>query len=403
MYEKSDNTAERRSDTALQDVGCPFCALHCDDLSLPVHNRQPQTSGLSCPRARVGFDRALKVGAARPLMQGLETDWQTALGSARRLLRSAHLPLFHGLIGDLGDTRAALRLAAHFGGVIDHLHGDAVARNLAVYQDSGWQVTSLGEVRNRADLVILIGDGIDEALPRLREKLFDIDERLHTARRPQLIDLGKRRLNTLNQTRVLLGGRPLPVPHSGAVELHRLLQNSRYPVFILGPLADPKAELILRAVVELVRDINETDRAALLSLGSGHGDVTAQLTSAWHSGFGIRTSFARGYPEQDLQRHAGERLLNSGEADLAVWISSLSDRPPPRTRQPRIVIGHPAMQFEEQPPDIFLPVAVPGVHRQGFMHRADGLRMVPLHALVENELPASIDLCQRLLDGSEDA
>lgn len=403
MNEKSDNPAEQPPETALRDVVCPFCALHCDDLSLPLRNRRPQTNGLGCSRARAGFERALNIEVTRPLLQGRETDWKTALASARRLLESSSLPLFHGLIGDLGDTRAALRLAAHFGGVIDHLHGDAVARNLAVYQDSGWQITSLGEARNRADLVVLIGDAIDATLPRLREKLFDVDARLHAARPPRLLELGEHRLDTLNQTRVLLGGRPLPEPYSGAVQLYRLLQDSRYPVFVVGPLADPRAELILRAVVELVRDINETGRAALLTLGNGHGDVTAQLASAWHNGFGIRTSFARGYPVQDLLRHAGDRLSNSGEADLVVWISSLSEQPPPPSGPPHIVIGHPATQFEDQPPDVFLPVAVPGVHRQGFMHRADGLRMLPLHPLVESELPASNDLCRQLLASSEDA
>ena len=73
------------------------------------------------------------------------------------------------------------------------------------------------------------------------------------------------------------------------------------------------------------------------------------------------------------------------------------------TRQPAIVIGHPGMRFEQQPPDVFLPIAVPGVHRQGFMHRADGLRMLPLHKLVETELHTSADICRRLLDPNEDA
>jgi formylmethanofuran dehydrogenase subunit B len=172
-------------------------------------------------------------------------------------------------------------------------------------------------------------------------------------------------------------------------------------VFVLGSLDGQTdnftAELIIRAASDLVREINATERAALLNLSSGLGDTTAQLSGGWHNGFGIRTSFACGYPQQDLQRFAGDRLLNDGEADLLIWLSSLSAEPPPPCGQKQIVFGHPAMPFGDHPPAVFLPVAVPGVHRNGFQHRADGLRMLPLQRLLNNQLATTDDLCRLLL------
>jgi formylmethanofuran dehydrogenase subunit B len=55
------------------------------------------------------------------------------------------------------------------------------------------------------------------------------------------------------------------------------------------------------------------------------------------------------------------------------------------------------MDFAGRPPAVFLPVAVPGVQRAGFLHRADGLRMLPLAALIDCELPDSSALCRELL------
>lgn len=397
---KENHQIDHDSSTAasLKDVVCPFCAMVCDDLSLPVDRKPHAPDSAVCPKAAEGFRQALDTTHAAPLVRGHEAGWPEALQRTRELMQSARLPLFHGLIGDLLDCRAALHLAGHFRGVVDHHDGDTVARNLAVYQDSGWISTSLGETRNRADLVILIGDDIGTALPRLNEKLFAARERLHTPQEPHIVVLNTDRLSTLDQVRVMLGSRPLPEPRSQAVDLYEKLHRSSYPVFVVAALDDARAELVLRSTADLVRTINESRRAALLTLSSGVGDTTAQLASTWHNGFGIRTSFARGYPEQDLQRFAAHRLLHSNESDLLVWINSLSRQPPPECQQPRIVIGHPAMRFDDDAPDVFLPVAVPGVHRNGFLHRADGLRMLPLQAAIESNLPGTLEVCRQLTE-----
>lgn len=395
------NAPRGAAPTAPGTIGCPFCALACDDLSPPVRNGRPATDSLGCTKARAGFEQALiGIGpdTAEPRLRGQSATWGQALGRAAELLQAARMPLFHGLLGDLQDSRAALQLAGRFGGVIDHLHGEAVARGLSVYQDSGWMVTSLGEARNRADLLILVGDGLHSAMPRLQEKLIDVPHRLHREQPAGILELNQDRLAILGQTRTLLGDRPLPEPMAAATQLSARLRTSTYPVFVVGALSEPRAELVLRAVAELVRDLNAEGRAALLNVGSGLGEVTAQLAAAWHNGFGLRTSFAHGYPRQDLQRYAGQRLLDDGEADLLVWFSSLSPEPAPAGEAPCILLGHPASRFGARAPEVFLPVAVPGVHRPGFTQRVDGLRLVPLQALLDSDLPSSADLCRRLLE-----
>lgn len=401
MTDKPTNGAPHPPSNSPQEgVVCPFCAMLCDDLSLPLDNGALTAEKLACTKARAGFSLALDQPRRNPMLNGREVDWPEAITHAQTLLEAAHLPVFHGLLGDLADCQGALRLAEHYGGVVDHADGDAMAVALSVFQDSGWITTSLGEVRNRADLFVLLGDSIDEHLPRFRERLFDTTERLHTTESAEVVTLAGNPIDILDEIRTLLHGRPLPAPLEQASELHTRIRDSRYPVFV--PIVDdpPVAELIVRAAADLVRLLNDDSRAALLMLSPSIGSATAQHAGTWQGGFGIRTGFAAGYPEQDLHRHAAGRLLTNGEADLLVWISTLDAGPRPVCRQPSIVIGHPATQFDASPPDVFLPCAVPGVQRGGFMHRADGLHMLPLRSLVASDLPGTRQLIDQLLDAS---
>jgi formylmethanofuran dehydrogenase subunit B len=237
-------------------------------------------------------------------------------------------------------------------------------------------------------------------MPRLRERLLAPGERLHADGPAQEIAIADAPLEVLSQARALLAGRPLSAPTAAATLLVDALAESRYAVLLIGELDPVDAELVLRAASELVAWINRGRRAALLLLGTGHGEVTAQLCGSWHCGFGVRTGFARGYPEYDPARYAGERLLASGEADLLVWLSALSADPPPATTQPQIVLGHLATRFGARPPAVFLPLAVPGVHRAGALHRADGLRLQALRAVVDSPLPSGEVLCRQLLPDS---
>jgi formylmethanofuran dehydrogenase subunit B len=369
----------------------------CDDLSLPLHNEKGLPEKSICEKATTGFSRALGATQSQPLINGVERTWKAALDEAGRLLSQANHPLIHGLIGDLVDSRAAHKLAEHFGGTIDHLHGDAIARNLQIYQQGGWQISSMGEVRNRADLVIVISDDLKTTLPRLQEKLFHNQDRLHASAPPTIYALDENRLEVLSILRARLANKPLQADTSTSDELVSLINGADYPVFMIGPMQAGDAELIIRTCVGLVRDINESKRSALLMLGMGEGDTTAQLSGAWHNGFGIRTSFTKGYPVQDLQQFSADKLLASGDVDLLVWISTLSTTPPPDTTTPTVVIGHPAMAFNDAPPTLFLPVSIPGVHRAGYLHRADGLRLVPLNALIESPLMSSAALCEQLI------
>ncbi len=396
---------------------CPFCGLGCDDLSPKRSNGQIVLDTAGCEIAKAGFAAALGPGALQPRVHGNTRTLQEALSASAGYLRRSRLPLFTGLSGDLMDIRGALRLAERAGGAIDHRNGDALMDNLSVLEASGWMTTSLGEARNRADLLVLVGEGIFERFPRLADRLCRPAERLNAEQPPELILIGpdaataigpeatgidlptERLRDFVGVVRARLAGRPLAADtYPEASWLARRLATASYPViaFATSTLNSAHRDLIVNTLGSLVRELNATGRAALLPLGGGDGETSAQQASAWHTGFGARGAFGTGVPVYAPRSGAARRLLADGEADLLVWISTLSNAPPPITDVPTLALGHPAMHFEQEP-DVFIPLAVPGVHRHGAVHRGDGLALLPLNALTDSSLPSSAEVCASLI------
>ena len=103
-----------------------------------------------CGRAHSGFERTLP--EAQPMVKGKTVELPQAIETAAALIKKAQLPLFGGVATDVDGVRAALSIADHSGGVIDHALSEGQFRNLNVLQSSGWIMSTLTEARNRADL-----------------------------------------------------------------------------------------------------------------------------------------------------------------------------------------------------------------------------------------------------------
>jgi formylmethanofuran dehydrogenase subunit B len=302
--------------------------------------------------------------------------------------------------------------------MLEHVEGAALACTTRVLEEVGWVVTSLGEARNRADLIIIVGDGVLAACPRLGERVLRVSDRLHATGPPRLIMLGED-----PGTAAALDAEQIAIAHAdlrdfiavlrarldgrvvqgdafpAAAPLAEALTEAHYPVlcFSAEALGGDDADLVIRSLGQLVRTLNGQGRAALLPLGGSDGAVTAAQVCGWQTGFGARLSFATGLPVyRPGASDAGDPLRSEG-TDLLVWLDLLAGEPPPLTDVPIIALGHPGMRFERAP-DVFIPLAVPGVHRAGAVHRGDGQALLPLEALVESDLPSGEDVFSALAD-----
>jgi formylmethanofuran dehydrogenase subunit B len=119
--------------------------------------------------------------------------------------------------------------------------------------------------------------------------------------------------------------------------------------------------------------------------------MTADTVQLWQTGFGSRTSFGQGVPDNDAYHYSTARLLARGEADVLVWISSLNEtRTPPSTAVPTVVLGRSGMAFEREPA-VFIPVGIPGIDHSAHLFRSDRVVALPLQRLRRSTLPSVAD------------
>ena len=411
------------------NVPSPFCGIASDDLRIEV-------SGLSVRVVENGdavttpaFE--LPVDALKPRVAGAEVSLEVACARAAELITRSHCPVFSGFGADVNDTRAALSLIDRCRGVFDQKRAEPSLRNLLVVADSGWMATTLGEVKNRVDVLVVFGTDIEDGFPRFferfvwnRETLFGQDpatrEVIYIGREPSgraahapdgrapwvLPCPPESWPDVAAALAALARGARLQATEVGGLAIGDLqkvvdrLKNASYGVvaWAAGQLDFPHADLTVQQLCQLVVVLNDTTRGGVLPLGGQNGDKTAAQVCAWQTGYPTRVSFARGYPEFDPFLFGTDRLLASGEADLLVWVASLSTLPPPVTDVPTIVIARSGMRCEREP-EIFIPVGTPGIDHVGHTYRCDSVVALPLYKLRESGLPSA----QTVLQGIENA
>jgi formylmethanofuran dehydrogenase subunit B len=402
------------------NVPCPFCGLLCDDLQVAANGAALKVLSTTCGKATSGFERIRP--AAVPQIAGRAVSQAEAVAEAAYLISRARLPLFGGMASDVEGARATMALADRAGGVVDHALSDGQYRNFKVLQSSGWVMTTLTEVRNRADLIIIAGSDVHTQNPRFFERIVcNADSMFETpAAKRTIVFIGQGldasgavgpRIGDvislpcpIDQTgavisalRARLKGHPVPqatiagVPLAAIDDLARRCHAASYGVIVWAPLSFdfPDGDLTVHAICETIRELNVTQRFAGLSLGGSEGGTSAAAVSSWQSGFPLRVSFASGKPDYDSNRYAIARMLAAGEGDLLIWTASFSTGlVPPKTSIPTIILGTPGLAITGTPA-VFIPVGTPGLDHTGRMIRCDSVVSLPMRNLTRSPLPSA--------------
>jgi len=422
MSSQPNGASQATGANTLTAVACPFCGLLCDDLAVAVE-AEPKVTANGCARSRMLF--AAHAGHdASPSIDGASVPIERAIERASEILSGARQPLFLCAGTDVAGVRGLLELAERTGGIFDHVNSEAVLRNLLVLQDTGWVGTTLTEVRNRCDLLLVAGSGVTHRFPRFferclenRESLFDVGEReilflgaapagFESSHRVSVLEVALERLGEVFAAlRCLLSGRKLHAKEVAGIPLERLsglldrMRSARYGVltWAAADLDFPHAELAIQSACELVQELNLTSRFAVLPLGGTDGDVTATQTATWQSGFPLRIGFGSGAPEFDPWRYSARRLLEQREADAVLFVSALDPRHhPPATQVPTIVLGRPGTPAGGAA--VHIPVATPGLHHTGHLFRTDNVVAVRLRQLAQSPWPSAGATLTRILE-----
>jgi len=362
-------------------------------------------------------------------VDGAAVSLETAAAAAADLLKKSRLPAITGLGTDVAGARAAILLADKLGGAYDHMRSDILFRDLDVIRQTGTMITTPGETRLRADVILFVGAKLTSAWPGLMEAISpEAPAKLEPA------EFQKRRIVWIGPSRgeapagtLEVAATPATIPtilasiralalgrrttQTGAAlkkltEVAEILKSAHFGVAVWS--AQAVDSLSIEMLTGLITDLNANTRFSSLQITAPMNAEGIKLTSGWMTGHPFRTGFARGFPEHDTWRFDSKRLIDSGEADLAMWISAFAPEAPPWSADvPLIALTNPGTKFAREP-HVRFEVGTPGVDHDGVRHmpeantlvameasaRSDALSVAHILGLIDLELAKSDELAK---------
>jgi formylmethanofuran dehydrogenase subunit B len=383
----------------VDQVTCLGCGCTCDDLTVRVDGRRIVEITPSCPLAQAWFGDGT---VPEKILRGSEaSSFDEAITGAAELLSGAAgtVLVYVGVDLSTQAQRAALAIADVLGGVLDQATSEPAAAGLLAAQRRGRATATLGEIRNRADVLLFWGIDPTARYPRYlsryavepvgthvpagrRGRLViavdvaaergpkDADLRLAVSPEDEIAALSVMRASVLGN---MLG--ELPQRLQTVPEIARRLTEARYAVLVheAEPGDQQRDPHRAEGLIALTQALNGSTRAALSSLRAGGNRSGVESVLTWQTGYPMAVDYSEGFPSyapanRGLLRlaHRGFRavLLAGSVAGLtAAARESLS-------RVPTIIIGPRASEasFGSR---FTIDTGVAGIHEGGTAYRMD--------------------------------
>ncbi len=408
----------------ITEVPSPFCGVGTDDLTIRVDGLVVTVIAKGCAVNTPAFEQAMTDTSAR--VDGKEVSLELAVAKAAELLRASNQPVIGGCATDVNGMRGVMALADHSGAVVDNINFTAARRNFLALQDTGWMNTTLAEIKNRCDYLLVVGVDLEGFAPRFFEQYLWNKESmfLEDTSQRQIVYLGKAPSGEASTSpagvkakafscetadmpevmavlRALVKGKKIVAENICGIAVCDLqaiadqLKAAKYGVvtWAAGALDFEHAELTVQMLSEMVKDVNALDtRCSGFPLGGKEGDQTANQVCGWTSAYPARARFSSGFPEYDPFLYDSDAMLANGEADILVWVQAFNvNSLPPETELPSIVVARSGMVFAKEP-EVFIPVGTPGIDHAGHAYRLDNVVAIRLKKLRDSGLPSTADV-----------
>jgi formylmethanofuran dehydrogenase subunit B len=374
-----------------RSVACLGCGCGCDDLEVRVRDGRIVALAPPCPVATGWFgDGALPAEIG---VSAAPASLEQAIDAAASLLRRAARPMVL-LAPDLTTTaqRTAIAIADSLHAEVDGATSDTAAAGLLAGQRRGRAGATLGEIRNRADVVLFWAVDPRERYPRFLERYAAAGASTHvTGRRTHLWvsvagDRGPAKaelaaefapeleLEALGVIRAVARGRRLDgVPDAlrPAVAIGERLLQARYAAIVYDaePGRNPREDQRADSLLALAQILNGPTRAMLVGLRAGGNRSGAEAALTWQTGFPMRVSFHDGRPRYRPAR-SGLVRLRAGAADAVLVAGAAAELGAlPLASVPGVVIGPRASAVAGA--KVAIDTGVAGIHESGTGYRLD--------------------------------
>ena len=151
----------------VSNATCTFCGCVCDDMELTVEGDHITKAKNACVLGKAWFLNHHVEERPVATIAGQPASLEDAVERAAQVLANARYPIVYGLSDTTCEAqRVAVAIADRIGGCVDTTTSVCHGPSGMAFQGVGEVTCSLGEVKNRADLVIFWGSNPAESHPR---------------------------------------------------------------------------------------------------------------------------------------------------------------------------------------------------------------------------------------------
>jgi formylmethanofuran dehydrogenase subunit B len=414
----------------VENATCTFCGCVCDDmiLTVDVDEQRITKSKNACVLGKAWFAEHTVEERPYALIDGQEATTEEGIEAAAQILANSRFPVVYGLSDTTCEAqRQAVAIADMIGANLDTTTSVCHGPSGIAFQGVGESTATLGEIKNRADLVIYWGGNPAESHPRHFTKYTVTPKGMYTPngkkdRTVVLVDVRrtpsapvadifiqvkpKSDFEVLWALRALVKGRQIDpsieertgVPLATLEDLAERMKNCRFGVlfFGMGLTMNRGRHFNSGALLALATDLNEYTHFVAKPV-RGHGNVTgADNVVSWQTGFPFAVNFSRGYPRFNPGEFTSVDLLVRGEADAALIIAS-----DPASNFPKAAIEHmgkiPVIALDPKPTHttqlakVAFTTATYGINVPGTVYRMDDVP-ITLRTAFESPYPSDEEI-----------
>jgi formylmethanofuran dehydrogenase subunit B len=419
--------------TTHDNVVCTFCGCLCDDIEVEVQDNTITAVKKACA---IGKNKIMHATSDPPetTVRGVETSVEEAVEEAVRIMSTARNPMVYGMSSTTSEAqREMVEIAEITGANLDNCSSYCHGPGVLARQQVGLVSCSLGEAKNRADLVIYWGCNPMEAhmrhlsryslqpkglfMPEGRKgrKVVAIDVRpTPTTKRADVflqVEPGHT-FEIASVLRALLNGVDLDfpdgadsvagVPVEAWREVTEMVKKCKYGVlfFGLGVTQCRNTDINVEQVARLVQDANRHTRFAAVAM-RGHGNVngTNQVMS-WLTGYPLAVNFSRGFPRHNPGEFSVVPMLARKEIDAALIVATDPGAHLPKDavdflKTIPVIHLDPHRNMTTPWASVVIPVAPVGVAATGTFYRMDNVPL-RLKKVVDSPFPTDEEVLKTM-------
>jgi formylmethanofuran dehydrogenase subunit B len=418
----------------VKNATCTFCGCVCDDMELTVDLDEKKITKAknACVLGRAWFAEHVIEDRPAAMIDGKEVSVEAAIEEAAQTLVKAKFPITYGLSDTTCEAqRQAVAITDIIHGTIDTTTSVCHGPSGLAFQGVGESTMTLGEVKNRADLVIYWGGNPAESHPRHFTRYAVTPKGMYIPngkkdRTVVLVDVRKtpstpvadiflqvkpgKDFELLWALRALVKGRKIDpdieeitgIPLATLTDLVEKMKNCRYGVlfFGMGLTMTRGRHFNSGALLALATDLNEFTHFVAKPV-RGHGNVTgADNVVSWQTGYPFGVNFSMGYPRFNPGEFTTVDTLSRGDADAALIIAS-----DPASNFPKAAIDHlhkiPVISLDTKQTDtsklahVAFSTATYGINTGGTVYRMDDVP-ITLRPAFDSPFPTDEEILTKI-------